>query len=107
MPSTQASLEKRKTALVTQLENNLDFLIGSVVSYQLKCSKDCHCNKGKGHTCFYLSMKQKGKTRNLYLNKDLVEQARQMSHSYSKLKQILKEISQVNYELLRGQESEK
>lgn len=107
MPPKTKTLEKRKKALLTRLENNLDFLVGSVVTYQLKCSKDCRCNKGKGHTGFYLSIKQEGKTRNLYLPKGLVEQASQMSRTYTTVKQILKDLSLVNYELLRAAEPPK
>lgn len=102
MPRSKAMLQRRKRALVARVHDHLDLLIGSVVTYQLKCSKHCQCNQGKGHTGFYLSTKQAGKTRNLYLPKDRVKQARQMSQRYARLKQILKDLSQVNYELLRA-----
>jgi len=102
MPRSEATLHKRKKALTSRLQEHLDLLIGSVVTYQLKCSKHCQCNQGKGHKGFYLSIKQDGKTRNLWLPKDRVKQARRMSRSYARLKQILKDLSQVNYELLRA-----
>ncbi len=102
MARSVAALRKRHQALQARLQDHLDFLIGSVVTYRLKCSKHCHCNQGKGHVGFYLSTKQAGKTRNLYLPKDLVKEARRRSRAYDKLKRILKDLSQVNYELLRA-----
>lgn len=102
MPRSKATLQKRKKALIGRLQEHLDFLIGSVVTYQLKCSKHCQCNRGKGHKGFYLSTKQDGKTRNLWLPKHVVKEARRMSRSYARLKQILRDLSQVNYELLRA-----
>ena len=101
MPRSKTRLQKRKKALAARLREHLDFLIGSVVTYHLKCSKHCQCNQGKGHRGFYLSTKRAGKSRNLYLPKHVVRQARQRTRAYARLKQILKDLSDVNYELLR------
>ena len=97
----QIDWKKRKQILVKQLQKNMNFLIGSVVVYQHKCSKTCQCNKGKGHAGFYLSVNKDGKTKNLYLTKKAVAQSRLMTASHSQIKEILKEISHVNYHLLR------
>lgn len=96
------TLEKRKKTLVNRLAGNLDFMIGSVVTCRLKCSKHCECNKGQRHNKSYLSIREGGRTRNLYLPKESVKQAVGMSRSYTRLKQILKELSRLNYELLRA-----
>ena len=95
-------LKKRQRQLKTKIKQLLDLLIGSVVSYQMKCGKkNCKCVHGERHVCFYLSLKKQGKTVNSYLPKHLVEKARQMTDNHKQLKQVLAELSEVNLELLR------
>ena len=101
MASSKAEREKRKETLAKRLNEHPDFLIGSVVEYRLKCGKNCRCNDGTGHPKFFLSFKKDGKTRNLYLPKETVAAAREMTRSYARLKKLLKAMSQVNYQLLR------
>jgi len=91
----------RKKSNISKLLNNIDFLIGSVVKYRSGCSKNCTCNNGKKHIKFYLSTKNKGKTKNLYLPPKAVKQAMQMTQKYKKLQVLLKKISLINYEKLK------
>ena len=91
----------KKEKLIRELIDNLDFLVGSVVMYRLKCGKNCTCNQGKKHICYYLSTREGGKTKNLYLPKKAVKEAQRMSGQYKKVKSILKKLSQVNYEKLK------
>ena len=97
----QNDWQKQKQHIFKELDERMDFLIGSVVTYQHKCCKTCRCNKGKGHLGHYLSANINGKTKNLYLNKEAVDQARLMTQSYSEVKRLLKKLSEVNYQLLR------
>lgn len=94
--------QKQKQQILKELDKRMDFLlIGSVVTYNHKCCKSCRCNKGKGHVGHYLSANINGKTKNLYLNKEVVDEARLMAQSYSEVKRLLKKLSEVNYQLLR------
>ena len=93
--------KKQKQTLIKQLNKQMNFLIGSVVAPRHKCGKTCQCNQGKGHIGFYLSVNKDGRTKNLYLNKQAVARARSMSQAYGEVKRLLKEISEVNYYLLR------
>jgi len=97
----QDNWQKQKQHILKELDEHMDFLIGSVTTYQHKCCKTCRCNKGKGHLGHHLSANINGRTKNLYLNKYAVDQARLMTQSYSKVKRLLKELSEVNYQLLR------
>jgi hypothetical protein len=87
--------------LKNELNENLDILIGSVVMYRSKCGKNCTCNNGEKHICHYLSTKKEGKTKNLYLPPSAVEEAKAMNERYRKVKDILQQISQCNYEALK------
>ena len=98
----QDNWKKRKQQILKELDERMDvLLIGSVVTYHHKCCKTCQCNKGKGHLGHYLSANVNGKTKNLYLNKEIVDKARSMAQTYSEVKRLLKELSHVNYQLLR------
>lgn len=98
----QDNWKQQKEQILKELNEQLDFLlIGSVVTYNHKCCKSCRCNQGKGHPGHYLSANINGKTKNLYLNKEAVDQARLMTRSYAEVKPLLKQLSEVNYQLLR------
>jgi len=97
----QDNWQQQKQQILKELNERMDFLIGSVVAYHHKCCKTCRCNKGKGHLGHYLSANINGKTKNLYLNKEAVDQARLMTQSYPEVKRMLKKLSEVNYQLLR------
>lgn len=75
----QTPWQQQKQLLLKQMEEKMNFLVGSVVAYRHKCSRTCRGNKGQGHVGFYLSVNQEGKTRNLYLHKNAVEEARSMA----------------------------
>ena len=73
----QDTWQKQKQQILKELDERMDFLlIGSVVTYHHKCCKTCRCNKGKGHLGHYLSANINGKTKNLYLNKEVVDAQR-------------------------------
>ena len=91
----------RKSEKIKRVNENLDILIGSVIVNYLKCGKNCTCNNGKKHKKHYLSSKEEGKTKTRYLPPGAVEEAREMSRRYKKLKSILLELSQLNYEELK------
>ena len=93
--------QEQKRLIRNELEKRMDFLIGSVNTYHHKCSKTCRCNKGKGHLGHHLSVNIDGKTKNFYLNKEAVDEARLMVGAFAEVKQLLKELSMVNYHLLR------
>jgi len=91
----------KKSEKIKRVNENLDILIGSVVVNYLKCGKNCTCNNGMKHKKYYLSSKEGGKTKTRYLPPGAVDEAKEMSARYKKLKTILFELSQLNYEELK------
>lgn len=63
--------------------------------------KNCRCRKGQKHTAFYLSTHRTGKTINRHISKSKLAEAREMTENYKKLKELLHQLSEVNYELLK------
>lgn len=81
-------LESRRERFHREIANNLDFLAGSVT-----------CQGPRGG--FSLTTAQNGKTRTKYIRNTLVAEVRKMTKRHGKLKELLKELSEINWELLK------
>lgn len=88
MASTYA-LKKKRDRLVRQIEDNLDFLIGSVST------------KGLKYEAYNLTTKVDGKTRTKHIPKDMVPLVRRMTKRHQKLKGLIKELGETNWLLVR------
>jgi len=88
MASTYA-LRKKRDRLVRQIEDNLDFLIGSVST------------KGLKYEAYNLTTKIAGKTRTKHIPKDMVPLVRRMTKRHQKLKELIKELGETNWLLVR------
>jgi hypothetical protein len=82
-------LMKRRDRLVRQIEDNLDFLIGSVST------------KGLKYEAYNLTTKVEGKTRTKHIPKDMVPLVRRMTKRHQKLKELVKELGETNWLLVR------
>ena len=82
-------LLKRRDRLVQQIRDNLDFLIGSVSSKGLKCE------------AYNLTTKVGGVTKTKHIPKDMVPLVRRMTERHQQLKDLLKELSETNWLLIR------
>lgn len=88
MPSLPSLLQRRKR-LIRQIQDHLDFLIGSVSS------------KGLPSEAYNLTTKIDGVTRSRHIPRDLLPLVRRMTQRHQVLKHLLKELSQTNWMLLR------
>ena len=84
-----AVLMKRRDRLVRQIEDNLDFLIGSVST------------KGLKYEAYNLTTKIEGKTRTKHIPKDMVPLVRRMTQRHQRLKALIKELGETNWLLIR------
>jgi hypothetical protein len=87
--SSITTLEKKRERLVRQIGDNLDFLIGSVSSKGLKCE------------AYNLTTKIDGKTKTKHIPKDMVPVVRRMTKRHLELKQLIKELGETNWLLIR------
>ena len=80
-----------------------DFVRGSVVVLRRPCTyRNCRrCRDGERHPATYLSWKEEGKTRLLYLPKGWVEQARAWTQEWRRLEELLRRMSRTNAAVLR------
>lgn len=104
------ALRQRKAHLVRSFKPPPHLLHASLLERFLKCGKtSCQCHSGgrKHGPFFYLNRCfAKGQLQSLLLKSQAqVEQARQSLAAYTQAQEVLDEISQINYELLRRGES--
>jgi len=83
------SLMKRRDRLVRQIGDNLDFLIGSVST------------KGLKYEAYNLTTKVEGVTKSKHIPKDMVKLVRRMTQRHQRLKKLIKELGEVNWQLIR------
>lgn len=104
------ALRQRKAHLLRAFQLSPQLLHASLSERFLKCGKAqcrCHSDGPKHGPFFYLSRCfAKGQMQSLLLKSPAqIEQARHSVAAYAHVQQVLDEISQINYELLRRGES--
>ncbi len=87
MPSLTV-LELRRQRLTQQVVDHLDFLIGSVST------------KGFAYAAYNLTAKVNGKTKTRHIPKDRLPVVRRLTARYRKLKSLLRQLDEVNWQLL-------
>jgi len=87
MPS-ETTLMARRSRLVEQVHDHLDFLVGSVST------------KGFAYPAYNLTTKVDGKTRSRHIPKDMVPLVRRLTARHRKLKLLLLELADVNWQLI-------
>jgi len=87
-------LKKRKQKIQDQISKNLDLIIGTV-------------GKSPAMKNHNLTTKVNGKTVTRYVRNGLVTQVKKMTLRHQKVKNLLQELSQINWELLKLESKEK
>ena len=91
MSENPCNLQQKQERLKREVLNNLDFLMGSVTTQGVRGG-------------FNLTTGEKGKTRTKYIRRGQLEEVRAMIERHRKLKELLKELSEVNWELLKAKD---
>lgn len=82
-------LMKKRDRLVEQINDHLDFLVGSISS------------KGLRYEAYNLTTKTDGKTKTRHIPKDLLPVVKRMTARHKKLKSLLKDLELTNWLLIR------
>ncbi|MBV8264219.1 MAG: hypothetical protein JOY87_10390 [Candidatus Eremiobacteraeota bacterium] len=92
-----------RQALVSQLPVTGAILRGSVVERMVRHSRGCTiCAGGGGHPLSVLTVTYAGgRTRQLSLRREQIEEVRRWLGNYHKLREALEEICELNHALLR------
>ncbi len=82
-------LMKKRDRLARQIQEHLDFLIGSVST------------KGLKYEAYNLTTKVDGKTKSQHIPVDMVPLVRRLTKRHQKLKELVKELGETNWLLVR------
>lgn len=87
-----------------KLATSSPILAASFGTYTHRCGRPtCRCHHGGPlHQGQHLTFKENGKTRSVYVPKELLAEARSWLAEHHRLKQLLKEIHQLTVALLRA-----
>ena len=99
-------LQTKRQNLLRQLQNLDPWIEGSLVSTSRKCGKKncvCHHN-GPKHPVLFVTGKEAGKTVCLYIPRQLEAEVKQWVQNYKKLKALIRQISEVQKEIIRLRE---
>lgn len=88
MAKTVYQLQQKRQVLCDRIAANLDILIGSVST------------KGPKRPGFNLTFKLEGVTRSRHIRREDLEKVRQMTARHKVLKQLIQELSDLNWEIL-------
>jgi len=85
-----------------RLGSTTPILAASLCSYTHRCGKaSCRCHHGGSwHASQHVTCKEGGKTRSVYVPKELIPEVRTWIARHRQLKQLLKEIHQLSLALI-------
>ncbi|MFH2001352.1 MAG: DUF6788 family protein [Planctomycetota bacterium] len=96
-------LKAKRSALLRQLGRVKPFVEGSLAEIHSECgTKNCRCHQGQKHRSVRLCRKETGKSQAIYVPRDLEEEVRQWNEEHKRIKALLKEISLLSEQIIRG-----
>ena len=93
-PSHPTRIRRMSEARIRQIKASGPLLGASLVQIAKQCGRaGCHCQSGTKHQGTYLTFKDKGKTRTVYVPVDLREEVAQWIKEHRRLKRLMQELS--------------
>lgn len=106
MKTTKRTLEVKKGKLISGIAMLSAWMEGTIVTTTRICGKkNCACHKGGSkHPVMYVTWKENGKTVSLYVPRKLENEVRGWGANYRKLKKLIREISNIQKDIVRLRE---
>lgn len=102
-PSHPTLIKRMCDARVKKLAAASPVLAASLVVIEKTCGRPgCRCLRGEKHAGHYLTYKEKGKTRTVYVPLDMLEDVRLWVKEHQRIKALSQEISQLAIALVRS-----
>jgi len=107
--TSTSELEAQRAVLLRQLRQAGPLVEGSIAMVPRKCgSKSCPCAQGEPkHQAMILCKKVEGRSVATYVPKDLWDQAREWNRQHKKIKRVIKDISDIDEQIIRNYVSDK
>ena len=103
IPQHPTLIRRMLDARLNKLGGTRPILAASLCAYSCRCGKpSCRCQRGGPlHTGQHLTCKHNGKTRSVYVPKDLLPEVRSWLAEHKRIKQLLQEIHQLSLALVQ------
>jgi hypothetical protein len=103
IPEHPTLIRRMLDARLKKLATTTPVLAATLVTYTHRCGRlSCRCHQGGPlHSGQHLTFKDQGKTRSVYVPKDLLPEVRQWLAEHKRLKNLLQEIHQLTVALVR------
>ncbi len=96
-------LRRRRDARLRQLASTGPLIQGSLAEIKVRCGNpNCRCARGHKHTSHILKRQVRGRTQSLYVPVDMVPEVRKWVAEYRRVQELLKEISELNRQIIRA-----
>ena len=108
MKAIKQSLEAKRLKALRKIHTLITWIEGSLVSTSRFCGKkNCLCHQGgPKHPVLYVTWKANGKTVSLYVPRRLEPEVTQWVQNYKKLKDLIREISEIQKQIIRLREDQ-
>lgn len=102
LPDQPSRIRRMLDARLKQLGQAGPMLAASLVEQRVRCgTAGCRCQRGHKHVKHALTRTVEGKTQTVYVPQDLVEDVRAWVAEHKRIKQVLKDISDLSVALVR------
>lgn len=107
MPSllkqTPDEMERARASKLAELGRLGPLVQGSLTRREVRCGNpNCRCAHGQKHVSHQLTRKVNNRTQSVYVPVDMVEEVSRWVSEYRRAKRLLKEVTELSEELLRG-----
>lgn len=106
MKTVRRTLETKQLNPLRKMTSLSPWVEGSLVSTSRFCGKkNCACHQGGSkHPVVYVTWKENGKTVSLYVPRKLERDVRRWVNNYRKLKELVREVSDIQKQIIRLRE---
>jgi len=102
IPKHPTLIHRSLQARQKQLQAQCPVLAASLVTIRRACGNpNCRCARGQKHQGHYLTWKVKAKTHTAYVPIELLPQVKLWTQEHRRLKQLVREISQLSLALVQ------
>jgi len=103
VPDHPTLIRRSLQSRLKKLATSSPILAASLASYSHRCGRSaCHCHHGGPlHTGQHLTFNERGKTRSVYVPKELLPEVRAWIAEHKRLKLLLREIHLLSVALVR------
>ncbi len=103
IPKPPSQMRRLRDARLQKLAQAGPLLAASIVEQRVRCgTPSCRCQQGEKHVKHAITRTVEGKTQTVYVPQDLLEEVRGWVAEHKRIKQLLREISDLSVALVRS-----